>query len=105
MTMMKPAVKSAVESALIALLAGGCCLWFLISAADADEPSAARMAMLGIALACALVAHWTFMAVVLKRSGRRMMPWMLAIVLATPVGTAALLALMASEDGQQAANG
>ncbi len=101
--MMKPAVKSAVESALVALLAAACCLWFLISAANADEPSPARLALLGIALGCSMVAHWTFMAVALQRSGRRLLPWMLAIVLATPVGTVALLVLMASEDKPQQA--
>ncbi|MDY0747919.1 hypothetical protein SNE35_25680 [Paucibacter sp. R3-3] len=100
---MKPAVKSAVESALVALLAAGCCLWFLISAANLEDPPAARMAFLGIGLGCSIVAHWTFMGVVLKRSGRGLFPWMLAIVLMGPVGTAALLALLASEDNQQTA--
>ena len=95
---MNTAVKSAVESALIALAAAACCLWFLISSASLEDPPEARMALLGIGLGCALVAHWTFMAVVLKRSGRALLPWMLAIVLLTPVGTAALLALLASED-------
>ena len=101
--MMNTAVKSAVESALIALLAAACCLWFLISAANLEEPSVARVTLLGIALGCSMVAHWTFMAVVLKRSGRALVPWMLAIVLAAPVGTVALLVLLASEDKPQQA--
>ncbi len=100
---MKPNVKSAVESALVALLVAGCCLWFLISSAMDEDPSAARMALLGIGLGCAMVAHWTFMAVVLQRSGRRLLPWMVAIVLASPVGSVALLALLASEDKPQQA--
>jgi peptidoglycan/LPS O-acetylase OafA/YrhL len=94
------AVKSAVESALIALLAAACCLWFLISAANLDEPPPARIALLAIGLVCMLVAHWTFMAIALKRSGRGLLPWMLAIVLLAPVGTAAFLAVLASDDSK-----
>ncbi|WP_077036555.1 hypothetical protein [Pelomonas sp. KK5] len=100
--MMKPAVKNAVESALVALAVAACCLWFLISAANAEEVAPARMALLGIGLGCSIVAHWTFMGVVLKRTGRGIFPWMIAFVLAGPVGSAAFLALLASEDGQQA---
>jgi hypothetical protein len=100
---MNTAVKSAIESALIALLAAACCLWFLISAANLDDPPAARMTLLGIGLGCAMVAHWTFIAVALKRSGRSLLPWMLVIVLMAPVGTAALLAVLASEDKPQQA--
>jgi len=95
---MKPAVKTVVESALIALAAAGCCLWLLISAANREDPPEARIALLGIGLGCAVVAHWTFMAMVIKRSGRAFLPWMFAVVVLIPVGTAALLALLASED-------
>lgn len=98
---MNAAVKSAVESALIALLAAGCCLWFLISGANAQEPAVARLTLLGIGLGCALVAHWTYMAVAVRRSGRSMLGWMLVIVLLVPVGTAAFLAVLSSEDKPQ----
>ena len=95
---MNAVVKSSVESALIALLAAGVCLWFLISGSQQEDPSAARMALLGIGLACALTAHLIFMGVAVKRSGRSLVGWMLAFVLLGPVGTAAFLAVIASEE-------
>eukprot|EP01136_Pigoraptor_vietnamica_P025184 Opistho-1_new@78916 len=95
---MNAAVKSSVESALIALLVAGACLWFLISSANLEDPPAARMALLGIGLGCALMVHWVFMAAAIKRSGRSLLGWMLAVVLLCPVGTAAFLAVLSSAE-------
>ena len=95
---MHAAVKSSIESALIALLAAGVCLWFLISSTQHGEPPAERLVLLGLGLACALTAHLIFMFVAVKRSGRSVVGWMLAFVLLGPVGTAAFLAVLASED-------
>ncbi|MDN3922380.1 hypothetical protein [Roseateles violae] len=99
----KPELKSAVESALIALLVAACCLWFLISSANLEDPPVARMALLGIGLGCAVAAHMTFMVIAVKRAGRALLPWLAFIVLLFPVGTAAFLAVLASEEGKQRA--
>ena len=94
-------LKTAVESALVALLVAACCLWFLISSANLDEPPAARLALLAISLGCALVVHMVFMAMAVKRSGRAVLPWMFAIVVLVPLGTAAFLAVLAMDDKPQ----
>ena len=94
-------LKTAVESALVALLVAACCLWFLISSANLDEPPAARLALLAISLGCALVVHMVFMAMAVKRSGRAVLPWMFVIVVLVPLGTAAFLAVLAMDDKPQ----
>lgn len=94
-------LKTAVESALVALLVAGCCLWFLISSANLEDPPAARVALLAIGLGCALVVHMVFMAMAVKRSGRAVVPWMFAIVVLLPLGTAAFLAVLAMDEQAQ----
>ena len=98
--MMTPAVKSAVESALIALLAAAVCLWLLINATNGgdEEISVAKATLLGLGVAFANVAHWAFMAMAIKHSGRKLMPWLLVVILLTPIGTAILLAVLMSDD-------
>jgi hypothetical protein len=101
---MNAATKNAVESALVALLAAACCLWFLISTANADtEPAAALLPFLGLGIAAALVAHWVFMGQALRHSGRRVLPWMLALVLLAPLASVALLVLLYSAEEKQQA--
>ena len=96
---MNAATKNSVESALVALLAAACCLWFLISAASAEgNPSAALLTFLSLGVAAGLMAHWVFMGQALKRSGRGLLPWMLALVLLAPLGSVALLVLLYSHD-------
>lgn len=83
-------LKSALESAFIALLASGVCLWFLISGTQADEVEAARATMLGVGLFAALCAHWVFMGLALKRAGRGVVLWMVAMVLLPPFASVVL---------------
>jgi H+/Cl- antiporter ClcA len=99
---MNTATKNAVESALVALLVAACCLWFLISAANAEgEPPAALLTFLSLGIGAGLVAHWVFMGQALKRSGRRLLPWMLALVLLPLLATVALLVLLYSTEDKQ----
>ena len=103
---MKPLVKSAVESALIAALVALACLWFLISAnTSGEEVSDARMAMLGIGLGLAMITHWVYMGLAIKRDGRPLFGWMLGMVLLFPVVTIIALVLMSAreEEGSKAA--
>jgi uncharacterized membrane protein YhhN len=95
---MKPLVKSAVESALIALLVAGCCLWFLISNGTADEVNNAKMTLLALSLAASLIAHLTYMGLALKRDGRPLLRWMLGLVLLFPIVTVVALVLMSARD-------
>ena len=65
------AIKSALESALVALLASGVCLWFLISETQGgDDGDPAKLTMLSIGLAAALCAHFVYMTIAAKRAER-----------------------------------
>ncbi len=85
-----PALKSALESAFIALLASGVCLWFLISDSQMDDVDPARAAMFGIGLFAALVAHWVYMGLALKRANRGVVLWMIALVCLVPFSSVVL---------------
>jgi len=101
---MKPLVKSAVESALVAALVGACCLWFMISAGNEEDVDAAKMTLLGLGLAISLIAHWTYMALAIRRDGRPLWRWVIALVLFFPVTTVVALVLLgAREEESQAA--
>ncbi|MBB4845757.1 hypothetical protein HNP55_004309 [Paucibacter oligotrophus] len=102
---MNASLKSTVESALVALLAAASCLWFLISAADSADPAASRVALLALGLAASLAAHWAFMGILVKRSGRSLWLWLPLLVIFMPVGTAVLLALIVSSDKESALPG
>lgn len=93
-----PAVRNAVESSLLALAAAGVCLWFLISAANLEDVPVARVTLLALGLACALMAHLVFIAIAVKRSGRSVFGWMCVIVLLWPLGLVAFLIQLATQD-------
>jgi len=90
-------VKNAVESALIAALAFGVCLWLLVSANE-DGASAVRCVFAGIGIAVALVAHWAYMGVALYRSGRSVWAWMPGLVCLFPVLSVVALVLLNAHD-------
>ncbi|OWQ93849.1 hypothetical protein CDN99_05295 [Roseateles aquatilis] len=100
------ALKSALESAFIALLVGGVCLWFLISdTAGAEDVDSARATMFSIGLFAACCAHWVYMGLALKRAGRGVFWWMVAMVLLVPFASVVLGILLynqAQEIEQQA---
>nr|WP_297532725.1 hypothetical protein [uncultured Roseateles sp.] len=79
------AIKSALESAFIALLASGVCLWFLISESQVPgEGDPARLTMLSIGLAIGLCAHFVYMAIAAKRAGRNAVLWTIMMVVLMP---------------------
>ena len=94
---MKADVKNSFEYALITLLVAGLCLWQLISSTQDDEPSAAKLALLGLGLIVAGSMHCVFMMQLVRRTGRSFWPWFIAVVIFMPVGTAVLLALLLGE--------
>jgi hypothetical protein len=94
---MNPALKNAVEWALIALLVAGVCLGLLgVANGGEEEISAVKATMLSLGIAGGCLAHLVFMAQCLKLSGRRMMPWLLLLILFMPVASMVLLALLFS---------
>ena len=94
---MKPAIKSGVEYAVITLLVAGLCLWQLISSTQDGEPPASRLTLLGLGLVVAGTMHCVFMMQLVRRTGRAFVPWLIAIVVFMPIGTAVLLALLLGE--------
>lgn len=95
---MKPLVKSAVESAMIAALMAAGCLWFLISASNAEVVNDAKVALLAVGLAASLIAHLTYMGLAIKRDGRPLLGWMVGLVLLFPIVTIVALVLMSARD-------
>ncbi|MBI3347069.1 MAG: hypothetical protein HY020_07645 [Burkholderiales bacterium] len=94
---MKADIKNSFEYALITLLVAGLCLWQLISSTQDGEPSAAKIALLGLGLIVAGSMHCVFMMQLVRRTGRSFWPWFIAVVIFMPVGTAVLLALLLGE--------
>ena len=94
---MKAEIKSGVEYSLITLLIAGLCLWQLISGANEDDPSPARMTLMGLGLLVAGAMHCVFTMQLVRRTGRSFLPWFVAIVIFMPIGTAVLLALLLGE--------
>ena len=94
---MKPHIKSGMEYAVITLLVAGLCRWQIISSAQDGEPPASRLVLLSLGLAVAGTMHCVFMMQLVRRTGRAVMPWFIAIVVFMPIGTAVLLALLLGE--------
>jgi uncharacterized membrane protein len=92
---MKPSVKSAIESAALALLISMVCLWFLISGNRAAfTHQAATMAFLAIGLAVSIVLHLVFVGFAVQRDGRPLGGWLALSVLLFPVGSIITLVLV-----------
>ena len=95
---MNATVKTAVENALIAMLVACVCLWMLISAANLDEPQVARIVLMGLGVASALVVHLVFLGKAVRRSGRSLIGWMAALIALMPLASVALIALLYLDD-------
>lgn len=94
---MNPALKNAVEWALIGLLVAGVSLGLLVVANNGEEEvSALRATLLSLGIVGGWLAHLVFMAQCLKLSGRRMLPWLLLLIVFTPIASLVLLALLFS---------
>lgn len=94
---MKPHIKHGVEYAVIALLVAGFCLWQLISSTQDGEPPAGKLAILGMGLIIAGTMHCVFVMQLVRRTGRSFWPWLVAVVIFMPIGSAVLLALLLGE--------
>ena len=85
------AIKSALESAFIALLASGVCLWFLISETQVPgEGDPARLTMFAIGLGAGLCAHFAYMAIAAKRAGRSPTLWLILLLVLMPLTSVVL---------------
>lgn len=92
---MKPTVKSAIESAALALLVAACSLWFLISMNESEvEHTAAKITLVAIALAASVILHLVFVGLAVQRDGRPLAGWMALSILMCPVGSIITMVLI-----------
>jgi len=89
---MKPAVKNAVESALVAVVAAATFLWFLISAANADGDETAKLILMSLGLGASIVAHLVFMIQAAHLDGRSRVLWGVLMFVTFPLASIVLLA-------------
>ena len=100
------AIKSALESAFIALLASGVCLWFLISGTQGPvEDDPAKLTMCALGLAIGLSAHFVYMTLAARRAGRNAILWVILMLVLMPFTSVVLHPLQpnqVTEMGHQA---
>lgn len=84
------AIKSALESAAVALLVAGVCLWFIVSTTQKGDDDTARIVMSSLGLVGSLVAHIVYMVIALRRGGRSAALWILPLILLFPITSVVL---------------
>ncbi len=91
---MKPAVKNAVESALVAVAVALTILWFLIDAATAEHAheDTAKLTLLSLGLGAACLAHLYFMVQAAVLDGRSRVLWIVLLLVTFPLASIVLLA-------------
>jgi len=104
---MKPAVKNAVESALVSVAVAVTFLWFLVDASTADQAvdNAAKLSLLSLGLGAACVAHLYFMMQAVILDGRSRMLWATLLIVTFPIASVVLvlkLYLGSTSSAQQA---
>ena len=103
---MKPAVKNAVESALVAVVAAATFLWFLIGATNADGDDSPKVVLLALGMAASIVAHVVFMVQAAHLDGRSRWLWAVLTTVTFPIASIFLvvqLYMRSSGQEQQAA--
>ena len=90
---MKPAVKNAVESALVAVAVALTILWFLIDAATAEmaHEDTAKLTLLSLGLGAACLAHLYFMLQAVIHDGRSRVLWTVLLLVTFPLASVVLL--------------
>lgn len=93
----KPPIKSALESALVAFVIFAGCLWLLVSGTQEEEISAGRGVLCGLGMSIGLIAHWAYMAIAARRAGRSTVGWTLLMVFTFPIASVVLAVLLTSQ--------
>jgi hypothetical protein len=89
-----PARRALNASTVALLVAVGCLLLYIPPFLERFLAGAAYRAGNGLALATALLLHWVFLAIAVRRMGRSVAGWLALAVLLFPVGGAAALILL-----------
>lgn len=94
---MKPELKNAFESALVAAVVALASLWMLVSSAQQEPVPVARVVLFALVLTGAIGVHVAYMLQLVRRSGRNVALWLVALLLLAPLSSAVLLIQIASE--------
>jgi drug/metabolite transporter (DMT)-like permease len=102
-----PAQRALNASTVTLLAAVGCLLLYMPPFAGRFLDGAAYLAGNGLVLATALLLHWVFLAIGVRRMGRSTTGWVALAVLLFPVGGAAALILLTwfSDESEAAPSG
>lgn len=102
-----PAQRALHASTVSLLVAVGCVLLYMPPFAGRFLDGPAYLAGNGLALATALLLHWVFLGIGVRRMGRSMTGWVALAVLLFPIGGAAALILLTwfSDESPAAASG
>lgn len=87
--------RALADSALSLLVACAATAMFLPPLVQATTASVLRTVGAGLALLLALVLHWVWLGLAVRRMGRPVLGWVALAVLLFPVGGAAALILLA----------
>ena len=90
---MKPNVKNAVESALVAVAVALTLLWFLVDTATGEmaHEEAAKLTLLSLGLGAACLAHLYFMVQAAVLDGRSRVLWIVLLLVTFPIASVVLL--------------
>lgn len=90
-----PAQRALTASTASLVVAVACVLSFLPGWFERYLTSVPRIVLVSLVLATALVLHWAFLGIAVRRLGRSLLGWLSLAVLLFPIGGAAALMLLA----------
>lgn len=89
-----PAQRALAASATALAVAVACLLAFMPSLFERFLATPLRIVVVALLLATALVLHWAFLGIGVRRLGRPLLGWLTLAVLLFPIGGAAALILL-----------
>ena len=95
--------RTLTASTIALVVSGACAVPLLPPLLEQTLVSLPRTALLGSALAAALLLHWTFLAITAQRMGRSVAGWLALSVLLFPIGSVAALVLLGFFSDEQGA--
>jgi hypothetical protein len=89
-----PAQRALAASATALAVAVTCLLTFMPSLFERFLVTPLRIVAVSLLLATALILHWAFLGIGVRRLGRSLLGWLTLAVLLVPIGGAAALILL-----------
>ena len=89
-----PDQRALTASSVALVVTLGCIALFLPPLLERTVATPLRATATGLVLACALILHWVYLGIAVKRMRRSVVGWLSLAVLLFPVGSAAALMLL-----------